>query len=185
MCQETPCDAKLIEQHLRGNSMALSQLWLRYDRLVYGIAHGVVCSHETAEDIRQEVFLKVYEQLPQLREPTKFKSWLRNITYNTCYSWLRRQKPTEPLESLTDGEHPTIASIEADVERRELRTLLRQMVDRLPEDYRTVIELRYFEGLSVAKIAEFLELPETTIRWRIRQAREMLHRKAKINGYLE
>jgi RNA polymerase sigma-70 factor (ECF subfamily) len=131
------------------------------------------------------VFLKVYEQLPQLRQPTKFKSWLRNITYNTCYSWLRRQKPIEQLESLTDAEHPTTALIETEVERRELRTLLRQMVDRLPEKYRTVIELCYFEGLSVVQIAEFLQLPETTIRWRIRQAREILHRKAKINGYLE
>ena len=180
-----PCDAKLIEEHLQGNSMAFSQLWLRYNRLVYGIAHSVVCSREAAEDIRQEVFLKVYEQLSQLREPTKFKSWLRNITYNTCYSWLRRQKPTKSLESLTDEEHPTMASIETGVERRELRNLLWQMIDRLPEKFRTVIELRYFEGLSTAQIAEFLGLAESTIRWRIRKARQVLHRTAEINGYLE
>ena len=78
-----------------------------------------------------------------------------------------------------------MASIEAGVARRELRTLLRQMIDRLPETYRTVIELRYFEGLSTAQIAAFLETPEPTIRSRIRKARQMLHRTAEINGYLE
>ena len=83
------------------------------------------------------------------------------------------------------GEHPTTASIETVVERRGLRTLLRQMIDRLPEDYRTVIELHYFEGLRVAEISEFLELPESTVKWRIHKAREVLQHAAKINGYLE
>ena len=164
MSHETPTDAALIKDHLQGVPTAMAQLWLRYDRLVYGIAHSVVCSREVADDIRQEVFLKVYAELPQLREHTKFVSWLRNITYNTCYSWQRRQKSTTPLDSLSDGEHPTTASIETVVERRELRTLLRQMIDRLPEDYRTVIELHYFEGLRVAEISEFLELPESTVK---------------------
>ena len=74
MSQEAPCDATLIKAHLEGSSTAISQLWLRYDRLVYGIAHSVVCGREAAEDIRQEVFLKVYEQLLQLQQPTRFVS---------------------------------------------------------------------------------------------------------------
>jgi RNA polymerase sigma-70 factor (ECF subfamily) len=59
------------------------------------------------------------------------------------------------------------------------------MIDKLPEEYRTVIELHYFEGQHVAQIADFLELPETTVKWRIHKAREILKRTAKINGYLE
>ncbi|MFQ6041876.1 MAG: RNA polymerase sigma factor [Candidatus Poribacteria bacterium] len=122
--------------------------------------------------------------MPQLQEHTKFASWLKSITYNACKGWLRRQRPIVQLESLADMEHPT-ASFELDVERRELRTLLRQMIDKLPEDYRTVIELRYFEGQRVAQIADFLQLPESTVKWRIHRAREALKRTAKINGYLE
>ena len=185
MSHETPADAALIKDHLQGSTSAMAQLWLRYDRLVYGIAHSVVCSKEAADDIRQEVFLKVYAELPRLREHTKFVSWLRNITYNTCYSWQRRQKSVTPLGSLAEVEHPTTDSIETAVERQELRTLLRQMIDRLPEDYRTVIELHYFEGLRVVEISEFLEVPESTVKWRIHKAREVLQRTAKINGYLE
>jgi len=77
------------------------------------------------------------------------------------------------------------ASFETDVERRELRTLLRQMIDKLPEEYRMVIELHYFEGQRVAQIADFLQLPESTVKWRIHKAREALLHAAKINGYLE
>ncbi|MCZ6680887.1 MAG: RNA polymerase sigma factor [Candidatus Poribacteria bacterium] len=185
MNQETPCDALLIKKHLQGSSTAIAQLWLKYDRLVYGIAHSVVCSREAAEDIRQEVFLKAYTELPQLQELTKFASWLRSITYNACYSYLRRQRKTTSLDALTDVEQPKTASVEANVEGRELRTLLRKMIDRLPEEYRTVIELHYFEGQRVADIAEFLELSGSTIKWRIHKAREVLQRTAKINGYLE
>ena len=184
MSQETPSDAVLIKEHLQGSSTAMLQLWMRYDSLVYGLAHSMVCRRDVAEDIRQEVFLKIYTQLPKLRERTKFAGWLKSITYNACKSWFRRQKSTIPLESLIGVEHPT-ASFERDVERRELRTLLRQMIDKLPEEYRTVIELRYFEGQRVAQIADFLQLPESTVKWRIHKAREALQRAAKINGYLE
>lgn len=184
MSQATPSDAFLIQEHLQGSSTAISQLWMRYDSLVYGLAHSMVRRRDVAEDIRQEVFLKIYAKLPQLHDHTKFAGWLKSITYNLCKGWLRRQRPIVPLESIADMEHPT-ASVEADVERRELRTLLRQMIDKLPEEYRTVIELHYFEGQRVAQIADFLQLPESTVKWRIHKARETLRRAAKINGYLE
>jgi RNA polymerase sigma-70 factor (ECF subfamily) len=183
MSQKTLSDAVLIKKHLQGSSTAMLELWMRYDSLVYGLAHSILCRRDVAEDIRQEVFLKMYTKLSQLQEHTKFVSWLKSITYNACKSWLRRQKPTLSLESLADMEHPN-ASFESDVERRELRTLLRQMIDKLPEEYRTVIELHYFEGQTVAQIADFLELPVSTVKWRIHKGREALQQAAKINGYL-
>ena len=128
--------------------------------------------------------LNVYTKLPQLQKHTRFVSWLKSITYNACKSWFRRQKPVVQLDSIADMEDLT-ASFEADVERRELRTLLRQMIDKLPEEYRTVIELHYFEEQRVTQIADFLELPESTVKWRIHKAREALLHIAKINGYLE
>jgi len=184
MSQETPSDAILIKEHLQGSSTAMSQLWMRYDSLVYGLAHSILCRRDVAEDIRQEVFLKMYTKLSQLQEHTKFASWLKSITYNACKSWLRSQKPILPLESLANMEHPN-ASFEPDIERRELRTLLRQMIDKLPEEYRMVIELHYFQGQRVIQVADFLELPESTVKWRIHKAREALRHTAKINGYLE
>jgi RNA polymerase sigma-70 factor (ECF subfamily) len=184
MSQETFSDAILIKEHLQGSSTAMLQLWMRYDSLVYGLAHSMVCRRDIAEDIRQEVFLNVYTKLPQLQKQTKFVSWLKSITYNACKSWLRRQKPIVRLDSIADMEDLT-TSFEVDVEQQELRTLLRQMIDKLPEEYRMVIELHYFEGQRVTQIADFLGLPESTVKWRIHKAREALQRAAKINGYLE
>jgi RNA polymerase sigma factor (sigma-70 family) len=184
MSQQTPSDAELIQEHLQGSPTAMSQLWMRYDSLVYGLAHSIVCRRDVAEDIRQEVFSRVYTRLPQLQDHSRFASWLKSIIYNACKGWLRRQRPIVPLGSLVDMEHSG-GSVETDVEQRELRTLLRQMIDKLPEEYRTVIELHYFEGQRVAQIADFLEVPEATVKWRIHRAREALRHAAKINGYLE
>lgn len=184
MQDNTPSDAELIEQHGLGQPNALAQLWLRYDSMVYGTAHSIVCRRDVAEDIRQEVFLKVYAGLTQLRDGNRFAAWLGSITHNACYSWLRRQKPTAPLESLSEAEHPRPRTPDEHAERSEQRTLLRQMIDQLPEDYRVVVELHYFQEQRVHEIAAFLGLPESTVKWRIHKAREDLRRTAKINGYL-
>ena len=177
MSSANPSDTVLIREHLRGNPTALLQLWMRYDGLVYGIAHSITCRRDVAEDIRQEVFLKVHGELPQLQSPAKFTSWLRSITYNACRTWLRRQRPVVPLDSLTDAQHPRSTIGDEDEERR---TLLRRMIDLLPQEQREVIELHYFEGSPVAQIARFLGLPESTVKWRIHKARVALRTRAKL-----
>ena len=161
MPDKIPSDEHLIQAHLKGSATALAQLWLRYDSLVYGLAHSVVCRRDAAEDIRQEVFLAVYEQLHQLREYGKFSSWVSSITYNTSKSWLRRSKPAASLETVSEGVQ---AVTQPDLGRREQRSLLRQMIDRLPEKERMVIELHYFAEQRVAEIADFLNLPESTAK---------------------
>ncbi|MBI4551488.1 MAG: RNA polymerase sigma factor [Candidatus Latescibacteria bacterium] len=182
MSQDQPSDAELIEAHRHGSATALMQLWLRYDSLVYGIAHSLVRQREAAEDIRQEVFLKMYQGLARLQDATKFSNWLHTITHNTGKSWLRRQRTTVPVDSLAADEHPT-ASFAADLEQREQRTALRRMIDQLPVEYRTVVELHYFEGQRIMHIAAFLGLSEATVKWRLYRARDILQRAAKLAGY--
>lgn len=184
MCVETPTDAELIAAHLCGDASALMALWVRYDGMVYGIAHSFTTQREAAEDIRQEVFLKVYNSLTQLQDRRRFSAWLHSITRNACNTWLRRQKPTLPVEYLTDSDHPGGSFVEA-MEQREQRTRLRQMIDALPFDYRIVIELHYFEDQPITQIAGFLELTESTVKWRLFKARESLRNAAKLNGDVE
>jgi len=177
-------DANLIDEYFNGNRTALSQLWLRYDPMVYGIALSMVKRYDLAEDLRQEIFLKMYRGLPSLKEWDKFACWLKTITYNTCKTWLSTQQQEHiPLEELKESEHPSV-SITDEVEYKQHRTLLGQMIDELPFDYRLVINLHYFEGQTVTQIAKFLSLPESTVKWRIHKAREMLQEKAKVNGYV-
>ena len=100
----TRTDAQLIEAYQDGEHSALAELWLKYHKLVYGIAVSIVKSHEDAEDLRQEVFLKVYNNVPNLKEPEKFVSWLRTITRNTCKSWLsQRTFSATPIHSVAEG----------------------------------------------------------------------------------
>ena len=184
MKSQTPSDADLIDEYFNGNRIALSQLWLRYDPMVHGIALSMVKRYDVAEDLRQDIFLKMYRGLSLLRKWDKFACWLRSIAYNTCKTWLSTQRQEHvSLEELTESEHPSV-SIAEEIEQKQHRTLLGQMIDELPFDYRLVINLHYFEGQTVPQIAEFLSLPESTVKWRIHKARETLHQKAKVNGYL-
>ena len=184
MKSNTPSDVVLIDEYFNGNRIALSQLWLRYQPMVYGIAVSMVKRYDVAEDLRQEIFLKMYRGLSSLKERDKFASWLRTIAYNTCKTWLSTQRREHvPLEELKESEHPSV-SIADEVEQKQHRTLLGQMIDELPFDYRLVINLHYFEGQTVPQIAGFLSLPESTVKWWIHKAREMLQKKAKVNGYL-
>ncbi|MEW6752046.1 MAG: sigma-70 family RNA polymerase sigma factor [Candidatus Latescibacterota bacterium] len=145
MSERELTDEELIHEHRHGNAAALALLWVRYDRLVFGLAHGMLKSREYAQDVRQEVFLKVRAGLEELQAPSRFGPWVASITRNACRSWLRGQRPTCPLDSLSECEHPQASPTPGDQDH-EQRTLLRQMIDRLPEEQRTVVELPMASG---------------------------------------
>jgi RNA polymerase sigma-70 factor (ECF subfamily) len=181
----TRTDAQLIESYQDGEHSALAELWLKYHKLVYGIAVSIVKSHEDAEDLRQEVFLKVYNNLSNLKEPEKFASWLRTITRNTCKSWLSQHTlSATPIDSIAESDY-CVPSCHETFEIKEEQNLLQNLINDLPLDYRTVINLHYFQHQKVREIAEFLSLPESTVKWRIHAARNMLKEKALSNGYVK
>lgn len=181
MSEHEPSDSQLIASYRKGVSDALVQLWLRYDRLVYGTAHGMLSQAETAEDIRQEVFLKVYNGMAELKDVDRFSIWLHRITRNACLSWLRRHRSTALLD---ENCHPVDPSepVTATLEQQQKRTWLRRHIDRLPADYRTAIELYYFEDLRLAEISQFLDVKESTVKWRLYEARRILRQSARVEG---
>ena len=180
--QAQKSDQDLIEEYLRGSPTALARLWLRYDRMIYGTALGILCNRERAEDVRQEVFLKVHSQLAHIRDVSRFGSWLCTVTRNACTSHLRR-KAVRSTPRTADQETEVQPSFEVDLEERQHRGLLRQMIERLPEDYRIPIVLHYFEEQSIKEMSEFMEQPETTVKWRLHKGREMLLQEAEVRGY--
>ena len=172
-------DPTLILAHRNGDPTALMQLWTRYDRMVYGTAHGLLCQREAAEDIRQEVFLKVFNHLSALKETDRFGSWLHTITRNTCQTWIRRQKRAVSDEELGEAEHPASLAFVAELEASEQRTWLRKAIDALPEDFRIAVDLHYFEEQPLQQIALYLGVTESTVKWRLFKARELLKRKVE------
>lgn len=172
-------DPALILAYRNGDPTALIQLWTRYDRMVYGTAHSLLCQREAAEDIRQEVFLKVFTHLSALKEIDRFGSWLHTITRNTCQTWIRRRKRVVSDDELGEAEHPAAMAFATELEASEQRTWLRRAIDALPEDFRVAVDLHYFEEQPLRQISLYLGVTESTVKWRLFKARELLKRKVE------
>lgn len=176
-------DREVIARVRAGEVALFEVLMRRYNQRVYRVARAVVKDESEAEDVMQQAYVNAYLHLDQFEERAQFSTWLTRIAIFEALSRRRRQRPTEPLEQIgVDGDEMEILkSAEADPERQayasELRRLLEQSVDALPEHYRLVFMLRDVEGLSTAETAEGLELGEEAVKTRLHRARAMVRRE--------
>lgn len=165
----SPTDAAIVAQVCEGNTEAYSQLVDRYRNIVYGVAYHHLHNFADAQDVAQEVFVQAYRHLHRLRDPSKFAPWLRQITTNQCLMWQRRQEKTESL----DDSFPASNA----VSQVESRLAIEQALDCLSEDTRLTLTLFYFKEYSTREIAAFLEVPISTIKSRLRDARARLRKE--------
>ena len=177
-------DSDLVLLALLGSLDAFDALVRRYRGAVVLTAEQTTGTRCGAEDVAQEVFLIAFKALPQLSDPAKFAGWLSAITRHRARRVARREgrhEPTEPsmldrlILSHSDALSPAEAlAREGDAER------LRGALGDLPPEYRDVLRLRYWDEWPVARIAEFLALPVTTVKWRLHHGRERLRRVLTI-----
>lgn len=167
-----PEDSVLIEQARAGQSAAFELLIRRHQDLVAGTAYGWLGDPELARDVTQEVFLEAHLKLDQLNEPAAFRSWLRRIVIKQCDRITRRHHPeqTELDERLQSGGNGPAGG----AERSELADQIRFAVAGLPRNEREVIALHYFAEATGPELAEYLELPLSTVKKRLRSARARL-----------
>src|SRR5438876_10654301 len=93
-------DAEIVRAVLEGSVEAYTELVDRYRNILCGLAYHYLQDFEDARDVAQEAFIQAYVHLGQLREPDRFGAWLRQLTVHECRMWRRRQKPTDPLETM-------------------------------------------------------------------------------------
>jgi RNA polymerase sigma factor (sigma-70 family) len=169
-------DAELVEACRRGDLDAFEWLVEKYQNLALAFALSYVQNFHDAQEIVQEAFLNAYCKLVQLNDPKRFRSWLYTIIINLCRSWLRRQSNIfSPLDA---SIQMTISHLSIQRERQEkLRSSIWDSVEALPEKYRTVLLLYYMNDYSYSEIAEFINLPVTTVKGRLQQARLKLKRE--------
>ena len=170
-------DAALIQQTLSGDDRAFEILVGRYQSAVFGWIRRTLPYTEQDEDLAQEVFIEAYFNLDTLREPCKFKGWLKQITRNTCISWLRRQKPSVSYEKLISDSHTrewievrgseTVLTPEEHLLRREAVADLENCLRYLSEVHQEIIHLYYFKGLTYQEISESLNLSVSAIKSRL------------------
>ncbi|MCC7262489.1 MAG: sigma-70 family RNA polymerase sigma factor [Candidatus Latescibacteria bacterium] len=168
-------DLVLIRKTLEGDRNAFGDLVERYGRLVRGVIWETLRRPDEVEDLAQEVFFRAYEQLPKLRQPAKFASWLWQIATNTAIDHQRQgQRLAVSLAEQRAALSLYVRRPDEVVEERELTALMWEALDRLDPDCRRVVVLYYFEGCGQREIARFLDLPLTTVKWRLFRARNWL-----------
>ena len=159
-------DSTLIAQILDGDRKAFAILVQRYSRYVYAQIARSVRLVDDVEDIAQIVFVKVYENLHQLRKPDRFRPWLHSIVRNAVNSHHRRRAVQLRLEEALYPE----PEVSTDAEE-EIKHVVRAALHILSAEHRQVIAHHYFKGYSYAETADLLNLTVETVRGRLRRAR--------------
>ena len=177
---------------LAGSQDAYQDLLERYQRPVFGLVLRLVRDRSLAEDLAQEAFLKAFRALSTFQRERKLSSWLFKIAHNTAIDHLRRrQLETVPLETperegpdlLDSLAGPERQSPESNVRRGDLAAALEEAVQRLRPEYRTVMELRFREGLSYEEIVEITGLPMGTVKTHIHRARKAMAASLETLGW--
>jgi RNA polymerase sigma-70 factor (ECF subfamily) len=167
-----------IEQALRGDRAAFGQLVRAYERPVYNLTYRMLGNPAEAEDAAQETFLRAYSKLATYQPGRKFVNWLLSIASHHCIDRLRR-KSRAPQLSLDGPMPPQWLTSDAPrpdqvVNKNQERERVRQVLDKLPPDYRAAVVLRYWYGMSYREIAATMETTESAIKSRLHRARRMM-----------
>jgi RNA polymerase sigma factor (sigma-70 family) len=165
---------ELVERARRGDIGAYGEIVRRFQDMACGYAYSVLGDFHAAEDAAQEAFVEAYRKLRDLREPAAFAGWLRRIVHKYCDRATRRKRPpTVPPEAggavMAEQQRP-----EEVAQKREIQSAVLEAISSLPGDERTATTLFYIDGYSQAQIAEFLEVPVTTVNGRLRTSRKRL-----------
>ncbi len=175
---------RLIEECLSGNQAAWETIVRQHWRKVFNLAYKFVGKHDEAEDLTQEIFLRIFKALGTFDRRANFQTWLISISRNLCIDHYRSvRKERETIAREVDAA--TLAPLAAEpspllaLERRDLRELIRQGLERLPPALRTAVVLRDLHELSYQEIADRLRLPEGTVKSRINRGRLELARQIR------
>jgi RNA polymerase sigma-70 factor (ECF subfamily) len=178
----------LVERCLAGDQQAWDQIVRQHWRKVFNLAYKFVGRHDEAEDLAQDVFLKIFKALHTFDRRANFQTWLISISRNLCIDHYRSvRKERETIDRDVDAAELSPASRDpspmAALEQRDRVMLLRQAMASLPETLRTAVLMRDIQELSYQEIADQLGLPEGTVKSRINRGRNELARQIrKLRG---
>lgn len=169
----------LLKRIAEGEKEIFGELVLRHQDFIFNVVSKYVRIEEEARDLTQDVFLKAYENIEKFRGESKVSSWLYRIAYNLSMNWSERRagRETQLDDELAEtiAEPPSLA--EEIFEREEQLARITEILSELPEKYRAVISLYYFEDRSYQEISEALGLPINTVKIHLLRAKERLREK--------
>lgn len=181
-----PTDAELVRRVQKGDKRAFDVLVLKYQHKIVNLVLRYVRDSDQALDITQEAFVKAYRALPRFRGDSAFYTWLYRIAVNTAKNYLAAQR-RRPMDVDLDIQDPEQYEIHAKLKdtdtpegvtmSRELKEAVQKAIEGLPDDLRTAIILREFDGMSYEEIAQTMDCPVGTVRSRIFRARDAISKK--------
>lgn len=181
---------KTVNDFKNGDSQAFETLYKEYYREVCMTINGIIKDESDAEDLANEVFIKIYHKIDELKNPSSFGKWLRRITVNTAVAYIRKNKRTV----LCDDETQNIESIysteigdykellpEKNNDREETKRMMLEIINNIPDKMRVVIYMHFYSKMSVSDIAEELGISEGTVKSRIYYGKK--HIKEQVLAY--
>lgn len=172
-------ETELIQRASRGDTEAFAALVALHERFVYNLALRALGNADDAADMAQEAFVRAWLALPAFRQDAQFRTWLYRIALNLCINHmprLRRELNDLTHDELADIPEPACSGPDplTSLELQEQRACLHREIDRLPEQYRLLVSLRYQHELSYDEIAGLLNLPVGTVKTGLFRAKARL-----------
>jgi RNA polymerase sigma-70 factor (ECF subfamily) len=176
-------EQNLVERCRQGNDDAWRELVDRFGQKVYSVAYHFTLKREDAEELSQEIFLKIFESLDRYNGGFPLIAWIVALSRNLCIDRYRRRKREQSFRFVSDDAvAPLLTSRDdpaADALRKERTKILFSALAEIPEDLAEILVLRDLDGLAYEEIGKALELPDGTVKSRLFRARAEVARKVR------
>jgi len=181
-------DRELVERFQAGDKNVLSELLNRYQSRIYRLSYGILRNPQDAEEVIQEVFLRLFQKLDSFKGDSTFASWLYRVAINTTYMKLREKRGADmlSLDSVSQYLDEQIEKHDAldwtsrpddELLTEESLKIISEVIEQLPEEFKTVLILRDVEGLSTEEVGKLLGLTPPAIKSRLHRARLFLRKR--------
>jgi RNA polymerase sigma factor (sigma-70 family) len=181
-----PADKHLVDRVLRGDTRAFGIILKNTENLVAQIIFKLIPIAEDRKDLAQEIYMKAFHNLPGFKFQSKLSTWIAQIAYNSCLSWLEKKKlvltgnldEDEEMYETTDAivyNNIAVGSYSENLLfQKELSGILRKEIEVLPPIYKTLITLFHHESMSYTELSQITGMPEGTVKSSLFRARKML-----------
>ena len=172
-------DELLVVAAILGNLEAFEELVVRYRPAVVRLARSIVGTDD-AEDVAQESLLLAFKALPSIEEPSKFAAWLSAITRHRALRFSKSETTlTKKRVALDEALLENIAALATPLADKERDEEMIKALDSLPSDYAMPLRLHFLDDMPQKRIAAFMGLPLSTVKWRIHQGKKLLRAKVE------
>jgi RNA polymerase sigma-70 factor, ECF subfamily len=178
---------ELIQRAQKGDSAAFNQVVTSYRRRILGTISRLIGRPEDVEDVAQEVFIRLFFSLEQLRTPEVFEPWLYRLTVNACYDYLRKSRRRLEFR-MSDLSEQQVMRADADAgsrvqndetERRRIRDTVNGLLSSVSEEDRILLTLKEVEGLSLKELEKIYDVNENALKVRLFRARQRVLKNMK------